>query len=313
MFKGTYEDAVANGEATDKWISGTLNALNKWEFLVPLNEGETYMPLIAISQSYYEKYLNGQNPVERAFYPRQIKLDINAKALETDDYNYTADLAVTNNKTGMKISSAKLNCVGGPNSNGYSATLLLKTTDNTFTEAFVGTPAEAKKATKTIVRDKDGLFSIPVRWMETPGDLTTITDYANGKEFKLSLKNSKGTWVENTVKLSERDKTFVITNKTNVAIAKVKAGKIKSFKVKAGKKKATFTWKKNTTFAGYQLKYKAGKKTKTINIKSAKTVKKVIKKLKKGQKVSGRIRGYKKISGKTYYGKWAKSKTVKVK
>ena len=99
----------------------------------------------------------------------------------------------------------------------------------------------------------------------------------------------------------------------DAAIKKVKAGKISSFKVKAGKKKATFTWKKNTTFAGYQLKYKVGKKTKTVNIKSAKTVKKVIKKLKKKQKVSGQIRGYKKISGKTYYGKWAKSKTVKVK
>ena len=36
-------------------------------------------------------------------------------------------------------------------------------------------------------------------------------------------------------------------------------------------------------------------------------------KLKKKQKVSGQIRGYKKISGKTYYGKWAKSKTVKIK
>ena len=99
----------------------------------------------------------------------------------------------------------------------------------------------------------------------------------------------------------------------DAAIKKVKAGKISSFKVKAGKKKATFTWKKNTTFAGYQLKYKVGKKTKTVNIKSAKTVKKVIKKLKKKQKVSGQIRGYKKISGTTYYGKWAKSKTVKVK
>ena len=97
------------------------------------------------------------------------------------------------------------------------------------------------------------------------------------------------------------------------AIKKVQNAKVSGFKVKAGKKKATFTWKKNTTFAGYELKYKVGKKTKTIKIKSAKTVKKVIKKLKKGKKVSGKIRGYKKISGKTYYGKWAKSKTVKVK
>jgi sirohydrochlorin cobaltochelatase len=96
-------------------------------------------------------------------------------------------------------------------------------------------------------------------------------------------------------------------------IDKVTSSKVKSFKATAGKKKVTFTWKKNTTFQGYQLKYKVGKKTKTVNIKSAKTVKKVIKKLKKGQKVSGQIRGYKKIDGKTYYGTWAKSKTVKVK
>lgn len=125
------------------------------------------------------------------------------------------------------------------------------------------------------------------------------------------------------VKLSEdikviQDAKATIDKKAKEAaekaeIAKVKAGKVKSFKVKAGKKKVTFTWKKNTTFAGYELKYKVGKKTKTIKIKSAKTVKKVIKKLKRRQKVLGQIRGYKKIGGKIYYGKWAKSKTVKVK
>ena len=105
----------------------------------------------------------------------------------------------------------------------------------------------------------------------------------------------------------------VKADETQAAIAKVKAGKIKSFKAKAGKKKVTFTWKKNTVFAGYQLKYKAGKKTKTLTIKSAKTVKKIVKKLKKGTKVTAQIRGYKKIAGKTYYGKWAKAKAVKVK
>ena len=71
--------------------------------------------------------------------------------------------------------------------------------------------------------------------------------------------------------------------------AKIKKTKVKSFKAAAGKKKVTFSWKKNSVFAGYQLKYKVGKKTKTVTIKSYKTVKKVIKKLKKGKKVSGQI------------------------
>lgn len=123
----------------------------------------------------------------------------------------------------------------------------------------------------------------------------------------------KATFADDIKIISDAKAEIERKEAVDAAIKKVKAGKISSFKVKAGKKKATFTWKKNTTFAGYQLKYKVGKKTKTVNIKSAKTVKKVIKKLKKKQKVSGQIRGYKKISGTTYYGKWAKSKTVKVK
>ena len=107
-----------------------------------------------------------------------------------------------------------------------------------------------------------------------------------------------------------------IERKENEAkeIAKVQAGKISGFKAKAGKKMVTFTWKKNTVFAGYQLKYKVGGKSKTVTISSAKTVKKVVKKLKKGKKVTAQIRGYKKIAGKTYYGKkWASAKAVKVK
>jgi hypothetical protein len=72
LYKGTYEQAVENGTATENWIAGALNEAGKWEFRIPLTEGETYVPCIAISQSYYEKYLNGQNPLERAFYSRQF-------------------------------------------------------------------------------------------------------------------------------------------------------------------------------------------------------------------------------------------------
>ena len=96
-------------------------------------------------------------------------------------------------------------------------------------------------------------------------------------------------------------------------VAKVQAGKISGFKAKAGKKMVTFTWKKNTVFAGYQLKYKVGGKSKTVKISNAKTVKKVVKKLKKGKKVTAQIRGYKKIAGTTYYGKKCSAKAVKVK
>ena len=54
------------------------------------------------------------------------------------------------------------------------------------------------------------------------------------------------------------------------------------------------------------------------NFKGAKTVKKgsnsvTISKLKKGKKYYIRVRIYKKIGNKTYYGKWSSKKTIKVK
>ena len=97
------------------------------------------------------------------------------------------------------------------------------------------------------------------------------------------------------------------------AIAKVQKAKVGGLKVKAGKKKVTVTWKKNKAFAGYKIKYKVGNKTKTLTIKKAATVKKVLKKLKKGKVVKVQIRGYKKLYGKMYYGKWSAMKKAKVK
>lgn len=98
------------------------------------------------------------------------------------------------------------------------------------------------------------------------------------------------------------------------AIAKVKAAKVTGFKAKAAKRKVTFTWKKNAVFGGYQLQYTVkGSKKKTLTITSYKTVKKIVKKLKKGKKVTSRIRGFKKVSGTKYYGKWVSAKAVKVK
>lgn len=98
-------------------------------------------------------------------------------------------------------------------------------------------------------------------------------------------------------------------------IPKLKNTKVK--KVKAAKKKITVTLLKRTDVDGYQIQYstsKKFKKAKTVKIKKAATVKKVIKKLKSGKKYYIRVRAYKKINGKVQYAKWAKyKKAVKVK
>lgn len=91
----------------------------------------------------------------------------------------------------------------------------------------------------------------------------------------------------------------------------VKAVGISSFSVKAGKKSATVKWAKNSTFSGYQIYYKQAKKS--AKNTTAAAASKTIKKLAKGKKVTFKVRGYKVMNGKTVYGKWSASKTVKIK
>lgn len=100
---------------------------------------------------------------------------------------------------------------------------------------------------------------------------------------------------------------------TNVTVKKATIKKVKSTK----KKTMLVQWKKLASVSGYQVQialkknFKKGKKTYTV--KKAKTTKKTIKKLKRKKKYFVRIRAYKTVNGKKYYGKWSKVKSVKVK
>ena len=94
-----------------------------------------------------------------------------------------------------------------------------------------------------------------------------------------------------------------------------KPAKMKTPTVKAGKKKLTVSWKKAKNADGYQIQYSTNgsfKKVKSLNC-SKKTSKTTIKKLKSGKKYYIRIRAYKKVNGRKYYGNWSKIKSVKVK
>ena len=103
--------------------------------------------------------------------------------------------------------------------------------------------------------------------------------------------------------------------------AKPQAPKVKKVtvkKVKSTKKKTIqVQWKKLSGVTGYQVqtaldkKFKKGKKNYTV--KKAKTTKKTIKKLKSKKKYFVRVRAYKTLNGKKYYGSWSKVKSVKVK
>ena len=210
LYKGTYEQAVANGDNRDNWIAGALNADGKWEFRIPVEAGESYIPVVAISQSYLEKYEAGQNSLARAFYPRQMELDAGAMTLVTGDYEYTQELTVTNNVKMFKVAAAALHTVGGPNSNNYKADLVLTMGSDSFSKAFVGTADEAGAAAETIAIGEDLIAEIPVKWVETFGKPETMKTLI-GEPFIMSFYSvKKEAWYERQFTISEEAGTLVI-------------------------------------------------------------------------------------------------------
>lgn len=83
------------------------------------------------------------------------------------------------------------------------------------------------------------------------------------------------------------------------------------------KKQLKITWRKNTTADGYQIYCATNssftKGLKKITIKSQKTVGKTITKLISRKKYYVKIRAYKKVGSKTYYGAWSSVKSCKAK
>ena len=210
LYKGTYEQAVANGDNRDSWIAGATNAAGKLEFRIPVAEGETYIPVVAISQSYLDKYESGQNVLARAFYPRQVEFNAEAGTLVSGDYEYTQALTVTNNVSMFKVSGAALHTVGGPNSNNYKADLVLTMGSDSFDKAFVGSIEEAEAAEETIAIGEGRVFDIPVKWVETFGQPETMQTLI-GKTVVMSFHSvSKDAWYERLFTVSEENGTLVI-------------------------------------------------------------------------------------------------------
>ena len=98
--------------------------------------------------------------------------------------------------------------------------------------------------------------------------------------------------------------------------AKLKVNGATIKKLSAGRKSITVSFKKADSVSGYQIQYstdKSYKNKKTVSFSNPKTAKKTIKNLKAKKKYYVRIRAYKKVSKKTYYSSWSKSKSVKTK
>lgn len=207
LYKGTYEEAVANGDNRDNWIAGE-EVNGKWQFTVPVAEGETYLPIVAISNSYLTKYEEGKNSLERAFYPRQAVIDQDAATLVTGDYDHTKDLTVDNQVKMFNVAAASLETIGGPNSNNYKEIFHLTMGSDSFDKVFIGFAEDAAKAETTAdITDRKVSFDMKANAMG--GEATT--DYLD-KEVIFSFHSVKNnTWYERVFNVSKTNGTLTIT------------------------------------------------------------------------------------------------------
>jgi len=141
---------------------------------------------------------------------------------------------------------------------------------------------------------------------ETPGENPGNTQ--PGAETPKAGENALG-----EKKLSKGDKIINVDGKEYI----LKKPKIKSIKSKK-KNRFTIVWTTDQNCSGYQLSYSTNKKfkkskTKTVYVKKSKTKTKTFKKLKSGKTYYVRIREYKKIDGKKYFGNWSKVKKIRIK
>lgn len=207
LYKGTYEEAVANGDNRDKWIAGD-NSSGKWQFTIPVAEGETFVPIVAISHRYLTKYEQGKNSLERAFYPRQAVIDQNAATLVTGDYDHTKNLTVTNNVKMFKVDTASLETIGGPNSNNYKEILHLTMGSTSFDKVFIGSAVDAAAAeTTTDITDQKADLTVKANAM---GGEATV-DYLE-KEVIFSFHSVKNdSWYERVFNVNKTNGTLTIT------------------------------------------------------------------------------------------------------
>ena len=130
---------------------------------------------------------------------------------------------------------------------------------------------------------------------------TDKTAKTNGATYRYKVAAYKT--VSGTTYTGKASAVKTITYLIRPAIATAKNTKAKTM---------TVTWKKNAKASGYQLRYVLGKTTKTVTIKKASVLKKVIKKLAKGKTYQVSLRSYKKASGVTSYSAWSAVKKVKI-
>ena len=199
----------------------------------------------------------------------------------SDQYSYLTKTAYTAT-AGEKI-TVQVSVYDAVSSNiVVPAAVALKTVDKS-TRKLTAVKTSYKKGAATFTLTKPGTYTI------APTGTVNIKDWRTGADIT--------------------GKIFGEASTVTVKAPKIATAKITG--LKAGTKKATVSVKK-IKGAKYQIKYKKKGSSKWSKV-NTKLTKKTIKNLKKGKKYSVKVRAYKTVGGKNYFGKFSATKTVKVK
>lgn len=172
---------------------------------------------------------------------------------------------------------------------------------------------------KNLVAEQIAATQVKLTWSPITGtDTYKVFRSTNATTGFTKIGNAKTT--EYTDKKAKAGKTYfykVTADGKNYSNAtSVKLMKAPKLKVKAGKKRATLSWKKDTSASGYKVYMSTKKKGKykvKKTLKKNTKVKVTIKKLKKGKTYFFKVTPYRTSSTGQYSGKASAIKSVKVK
>ncbi len=247
-----------------------------------------------------------------------------AKISASTSGNGTLSYASSNTSVAKVSSSGKITAVGAG-----TATITVT----------AGATSKYKKATKTLkITVKLAAPTLSSIANTSSGIKVTWKSVSGASKYAVYRKTKSGSWkqIATTKNTSYTDKTAKAgtlyyyrvrcINSSGSGISAYSSSKkytrvekitLSSVKNLSGKK-LQVNWKKNSKVTGYQIQYSTSKsfassKTKQTTVKTKSTVKKIIKSLTKGKTYYVRIRAYKTVDGKKYYGTWSATKTVKIK
>ena len=195
----------------------------------------------------------------------------------------------------------------------------------TVTVTGIGNYTDSKAASFTIKKAEQSISKVSGSYTKAYKTNFTLSPKAKGKitykssNTKVATVNSKGkVSIKGTGKVTitvsaKATSCYKAASKKVTIYAVPEKAKLKE--VKSAKGKVEAEWKKDSNASGYQILYstdKKMKKAKTMNC-SKKDTTATIKNLKKNKTCYVKIRAYKTIDGKKYYGAYSDKMSVKVK